>query len=371
MLIGNKGNPTSPVWVLIDRPLSGDVDRGYLYSAPTGFIFDKMMHEAGIEDYFVTCYRPDWESEISWRNVAADINHYKPPFIIPLGAIGKKLLPQMSPKNRKKNYNEYKDSEIQKYAGSILSSRDINYPHYIVPTLSPEDVIKQWKLRDIVISCDLGKIAAELDWWNKNGKKLQPLPVIQDKIDFECFDELLSIIDSFLSSEYISNDIETIYPKAPTKTLKSQFYKILPGYPIAIGLTNRIDFGISFNLFRDSTIETRELWKHLSKLLWEVPSVGQNFFNFDACFYESLGMRLDLKRCRDTMILHHILWPELPHKLQFLARQYTRHAYWKDEAAGWSLKNMNAMKRYNVKDICTTLEIFYAEISELKERGLE
>ena len=66
------------------------------------------------------------------------------------------------------------------------------------------------------------------------------------------------------------------------------------------------------------------------------------------------------------MILHHLLWPELPHKLQFLARQYTRHRYWKDEGAGWTIKNMAGMKIYNVKDCCVTLEIFDREMEEIK-----
>lgn len=368
--IHSKGSPSSPVWVIVDRPLAGDPDKGYLYSAPIGYVFDKMMQDAGIKDYFVTCRRPDVDNVQSIANVDGAINQYKPPIIIPLGAVGKWLLPEMNPKYKKTKYSEDQDSELIKYAGSLCTSPNLTYPHYCIPTFEPADIIRQWKLRDIVVSCDLGKAASELEYWRTYAQSLQPLPQRVHKIDFSCFDELLSIIDSFLDAPLVSNDIETIYPKAPTKTQPSQFYKILPGYPVTVGLAATTDFGISFDFFRDSTVETRELWKHLAKLMWEVPQLGQNFFNFDANFYEMLGFRIPLEKCQDTMIRHHLLWSELKHTLQFQTRQYTREPYYKDEGHGWSWKDMTKLKTYNVKDVCVTMEIFLAQELELKERGL-
>jgi hypothetical protein len=370
MLIGSKGNPSSDVWVIVNQPLSGDVDKGYIYSAPTGYVFDKMMQDAGIPDYHVICQRPDTDNLNTGGSWESQLNHYKPTFIIPLDNAGKFLCDQLKPTRHSSKVNSADASEISKYAGSILTSDKIQWPHYIVPTIGPIDIIKQWKLRDIIVSCDLGKVAAELEFFKSNNRTLQELPKIEAKIDFESFDELLYILNEMHHAEWVSNDIETIYPKAPTKTIPSQFYKILPGYPITIGLAVNTTSGISFDLFRDSTIETRELWKTLAKLLKNVRSVGQNFFNFDANFYEMLGFVLPLKDCRDTMILHHLLWAELPHKLQFLARQYTRHPFWKDEGAGWSIKNMRGMKIYNVKDVCATLEIFHKEMEEIAERGI-
>ena len=371
MLIGAKGSPSSPVWILVDKPLSNDVDRGYLYSSAMGHVFDKMMREAGVPDYYVQCYRPDTDAPTGWRNINSELEIYRPPIIIPTGAIGGKLLPVMVPKRRKKNFNEDKDSEISKYAGSLMVSDQLTFPHYIVPTYSPEDVIRQWKIRDIVVSCDLGKAASELEYWKTNAHTLQPLPQRTHKVDFDTFDELLYIIDSMRDVPFVSNDIETIYPKAPTKTQPSQFYKILPGYPITIGLAPSTDFGISFDLFRESKSETVELWKRLARVLKDTPSIGQNFFNFDANFYEMLGFRLPLEKCRDTMIRHHLLWPELKHTLQFQARQYTREPYWKDEGAGWSIKNMRGMKIYNCKDVMVTYEIYNCQEEEIKARGLD
>jgi hypothetical protein len=369
MLLETKGSSTSDVYVLVERPLAADADKGYLYSSGLGYVFDKMMQNAGIPDYCVKALRPDLQDNNSCGNWLGAITQYKPAVIIPLDGAGKWLLDQLRVfKNTKKTRDS--DSEIAKYAGSVMQSPRLNWPCYIIPTYGPAACVKDWKLRDIVTSIDLGKAASELAYFRANARTLEPLPQITSKIDFESFDELLYILDQMRGSEYISNDIETIYPRAPTKTQPSQFYKILPGYPITVGLATNTTFGISFELFRNSIVETRELWKRLAILLRDSFSVGQNFFNFDANFYEMLGFKLPLEHCRDTMILHHLLWPELPHKLQFLARQYTRQQFWKDEGAGWSLKNMAQMKRYNVKDVCVTMEIFYAELEEMKARGI-
>lgn len=371
-IINPKGSPSSQVYVLVDRPMAGDLDKGYIFSSNLGYTFDKMMRDAGINDYYVTALRPDSDDEMAGGSWESTLRQYKPPIIIPLNAAGKQLCPELHKKfNKKKGESPEDSSAISKYAGSILRSDRLDWDHYIIPTLHPMDVVRQWKLRDIVVNCDLGKAASELEYYKAHGNVLEPLPKIEAKIDFECFDELLHILKLYMDSEWISNDIETIYPKAPTKTQPSQFYKILPGYPITIGLSASTTSGISFDLFRESIVETRELWKKLSLLLREVPSIGQNFFNFDANFYEMLGFKLPLDKCRDTMILHHLLWPELPHKLQFLARQYTRHPFWKDQGAGWSIKNMRGMKIYNVNDVCITLEIFHKQMAEIQERGLE
>ena len=367
MYIHPKGNPASPVWILVDNPLSDDTTRGYLYSAPLGHTFDKMMQAAGFQDYYVTCYRPDTDHLDAWQNITADLEHYKPPIIIPLGAIGQKLCDQLEMKRRSKNYNVDEDSEINKYCGSLLHSHYLSYAHYICPTVEPIDVVRQWKIRDIIINCDLGKAFTELEYWKKHGS-LQSLPQRIHKIEFQCFDELLFDIDNMLSCSLISNDIETIYPKAPTKTQPSQFYKILPGYPITISFASSPTFAISFDVFRPSLSETRELWKHIAKLVWEVPSLGQNFFNFDALFFRSLGMRLPLDKCKDTLIRHHVLWPEFKHSLQFQTRQYTREPYYKDEGHGWSLKNMKQLKIYNCKDTMVTYEIYNEQEKEFNER---
>ena len=319
------------------------------------------MQDAGFKDYYVTCLMPtkdaftggDWESRI---------NNHKPKIIIPLDSAGGQFNKALIPTRRGANYDEEKDSEISKYAGSLLQCDRFQWPHYVVPTYGPDFIARQWKQRDIVVSCDLQKAALELEYWRKNGI-LQPLPIRTCQIDFSCFDELLHIIMDMRNTPIISNDIETIYPRD-----KSVWKGLHPGYPITIGLASSASFGISFNLFRDNVVETRELWRALNNLFKETIQLGQNFFNFDINFYKMLGFEIDPKRVIDTMIRHAILWPELQHKLQFLTRQYTRQPYYKDEGHGWSLKDMRGLKHYNCLDVCVTREVYDEQEKEFEER---
>ena len=135
-----------------------------------------------------------------------------------------------------------------------------------------------------------------------------------------------------------------------------------------MGIAPSSTFGISFNLFRDNVSENRKLWRSLEGLLVSRAILGQNFFNFDALFFEALGFRINLDTAQDTLLRHHILWPELSHKLQFMTRQYTREPYYKDEGHGWSIKNMGKLRRYNCLDVCVTMEIYLAQEEEFKQR---
>lgn len=346
--VNDSGSKSAPVWVVAGAPFKDDHVKGYAFSSPMGWVFRKMLEEAGVNDYYITTHAPNLAHPDAFANVVDLVNEYKPPVVIPLGDMLKFFAPG--------------EEEISKYAGSLMKSSRLSYDHWLIPTYPPIDVVKQWKMREEVIWCDLAKAGAEATYFKANGK-IQEAEERRAKIHFESFDELIYILDSWRSALYLSNDIETVYPNA-----KSQFWRIHPGYPITIGLAPNPNEGISFNLFRDSQSETSHLWKTLARLIKEVPSIGQNFFNFDSNFYQALGFELDLKRCQDTMIRHAVLWPEKPHKLQFLARQYTREKYWKDEGAGWTIKHMDKMKVYNCKDVMVTYSVFLAQEEEFEAR---
>jgi hypothetical protein len=358
MFIHPKGNPASPVWVIVDAPFEQDAKAGYVYSGSYGYIFDMMMAEAGLPNYYVIARRPHLlEHTDAYNIVENDLNSRKPPIIIPIESAGNFLVPEMGPTTRQKGLR----SNIEKYAGSLLNSTLLSYAHYIIPTYGPDTIVRDWASRDIVTSVDLGRAASELAYWKTHGVH-QPLPERTLRYEDIPFDELVNLLNSWKGVPMLSNDIETVYPKA-----KSNYYGH-PGYPVTIGLAPSKDMGISFNLFRDKKSEEVELWRLLAWLLWNVPQLGQNFFNFDVNFYEMLGFRIQLEKVQDTMLRHHVLWPELPHKLQFLTRQYTREPYYKDEGKRWSLKNMTSLRKYNCKDVCTTIEVWEEQEKEFDKR---
>jgi hypothetical protein len=367
MLINPKGSKQAPCWIIVDRPLSTDKDRGYLFSGGLGMLYSSMLEDAGFSysDYCIICRQPDTEHPDSYANILGELNQYRPPVIVPLDGTGAYFLDELKPV--KKGMDD--ESNLSKYCGSMLKCSNLVYDHYMIPTYGPAIIAAQYKLRDIIVSCDLGKAKSELEYWKTHDKILEPKPVRDIKIKFDTLDELLSVLKNYAHYDMLSNDIETVYPKAGSMTkTKSQWYKKHPGYPITIGLAPSATEGISFDLFRESDIETAELWRVLNSVLKKVPQLGQNFFNFDINFYEMLGFEINVKHVQDTLIRHHILWPELPHKLQFLTRQYTREPYYKDEGHGWSGKDLSRLKRYNGLDCCVTYEVWEQQEIEFAER---
>ena len=361
--IHSKGSPLSQVWVIIEEPYPQDKHKSFLFSDSYGYVFDKMMRDAGLFDYFVTCRRPDLDDRNSFRVIENELNHFKPSFIICLEEAGKHLCPELRKKSKKqKGVINESESEIEKYCGSLLKSDLLNYDHFVIPTFAPDTICKQYSLRDIVVSLDLGKVKDELDFLKRNGY-LQSLPIRDLKYDIKDYNELVSYLERFEKSKLLSNDIENIY------TRKNSIFWPHPGEIVTVGLADSVDFGISFELFGYDKAESRDLFRRLDNLFRTIPQLGQNFFTHDLSRYEALGFEIDRFKIQDTMIRQNILWPELPKSLQFMTRQYTRQPFYKDEGKQWNGKDKKALKRYNCLDVCVTLEVYLAQEKEFSDRS--
>lgn len=73
----------------------------------------------------------------------------------------------------------------------------------------------------------------------------------------------------------------------------------------------------------------------------------------------------------DTMLAHHLLYPRLPHGLGFLTSQYTDYPFHKEDAHDWrGREDINALWRYNVKDVCYTRQIAHKLGNELRAQKL-
>jgi hypothetical protein len=84
--------------------------------------------------------------------------------------------------------------------------------------------------------------------------------------------------------------------------------------------------------------------------------LGQNYA-FD-CQYFKRQYLLDIFPAEDTLVLHHTLYAYLPKSLSFLASLYCKkYTYWKDEIDA-PLDDPARRWRYNIKDVCYTLQIF-------------
>jgi uracil-DNA glycosylase len=355
--VGPRGNPFAHLWVIVEKPFSSD--KGILFSGGLGHVFEKMLIEAGLRmnDCYFIARAPNTDDAHAFQNLEGMLNQVRPPLILILGDVAGHFIPEL---REPRGYGT-SAGQLQKYAGSLLHCDMLQYPHYMTPIYDPMRCVQDWTERNVTTYVDLQKVKDELEFFNKNNA-LKPLPERILKYGNLELAEILQYLESFGKAPLLSVDIETVYPR------KGSAYLPHPGYPITVGIADSPNFGISFNLFRDSPSENRILWRSLDRLFTGRGILGQNFFNFDALFLNALGFSIDLDKVQDTLLRHHILWPELSHKLQFMTRQYTREPYYKDEGHGWSIKHMDKLRRYNCLDVCVTMEIYEAQEEEFKLR---
>jgi hypothetical protein len=358
-----QGSPSERLWIIAEAALSKDADKGYLFSSALGWNYKKILDSNNISRCFITspdCYRQP-------QTLVEDIIKYQPPVIICLDNSIGELVPSLL------NDKSQKVEALDSWAGSLLISPLLNYPHYVIPTFGPEKCVSDWIERQIVQSIDIAKAKSELDFWNANSQTLQLLPQTTLVTDLDYLD-LMKKLDSWEDDAipYISVDVESIYPRE-----KSDFYGH-PGYPVIVGIAPSPYYGISFNLWPKDKVQAQRLWWRLARLLSKKKIIGQNFDMFDARHFDMLGMPIELtsevisaqgqSRIYDTRLRHAVLWPELKHSLQFQTRQYTRQAYYKDEGKGWNPKDMTRWMRYNALDCCTTYAVFLGQEEEFDER---
>jgi len=359
-LIHPRGDPASRIWIILDHPFPSDIPKGYCLSGGMGYVYEKMFAEAGMSLFncYVCARRPDTDSPMSYASVDNALENYQPPCIFVVNEVGSYYFPEMRPRSIKEDYK----TQLNKYVGSLLHSNILSFAHYMMPIYGPDKCAQDWAERNTTTYVDLQKMNDEFQYWKKAGC-LQPLPqrtlIHHDNIELR---DLLTHFDRFSRARFLSNDIETVYPKAD-----SAFYPH-PGYAIVIGLADSKDFGVSFRLFRDSPAENRILWRAYDEILHDANIIGQNFINFDLYYQQALGFSIRLQKVQDTMVRHQILWPELSHKLQFMTRQYTRQPYYKDEGKHWNAKHMSSLMHYNALDVTISFEVFEGQEEEFKDR---
>lgn len=90
--------------------------------------------------------------------------------------------------------------------------------------------------------------------------------------------------------------------------------------------------------------------------------IGQNI-SFDAQFILQQNNIFIRSRLEDTMIANHILMPDFPKGLDFLASIHTLEPYWKDEGKIWRepWRDWDSFQIYNAKDAAILPEIWAAQ----------
>lgn len=133
-----------------------------------------------------------------------------------------------------------------------------------------------------------------------------------------------------------------------------------------VGISDRADRAICIPFIggRLGPAELVAVWRLLDRIFRSRGIIGQNI-QFDTTRLERLGFRLT-NLFFDTMLAHHLLWPEFSHKLGFIVSMYTREPYYKHEIAG----NQEEFWTYNCKDAACTFECAQGLALELERAGL-
>lgn len=365
----SRGDLQSPIAVIGYKPTPEDEAKGVVFMDTSGWFIDKLFADASLPVPAFHTIQPLESSQlpdaICEQALIETLELTKPPFIVTVDSrkikgetIVSDVLMALCPDTK---------GQLSKYVGSLLISPRITWPHYVLPIFSPSIIFAAYEERDICLSIDLGKLREELKWRNANDGKVQPLPQ-RELIVEPNFAELMDYLQVFhLPNARASVDIETIRPPKDSKTISKEFKKH-PGYPYTLSLAPSRHSGISFSYWDYNIDQLLILWKEIDWILQNVPQIGQNYFLFDIIFQEALGFSPNLAICKDTRIRHHILWPELPHSLQFQTRQYTRQPYYKDEGKNWRPKDKKRLMIYNALDTTVTFEVEEEQEKEFAER---
>jgi hypothetical protein len=373
MNIRDYGDEKCPVWVILGQPYSRDADNGYILSGGHGYNFKKTWKLSGADDPFITSLCSDLDAPIDMTPVSGQlsallqrINNIQPKILV---ILNDDLLTYFIPTTKQKTSKAIgKSSPMSKWAGSLLKSSLLTYPHYIIGSYAPDYITMNWDQHEIQGFIDFGHVKEEWDYLKQHGI-LNDLP-IRSIVTNPTFDSLTDYLRWLLDSydrgvlAYISSDIETIRPK------KNTLYHTIghSGFTYTISLAPSIREAISFCFWDYPTDQAIKIWRLLNEVLTKIPQIGQNYYSFDSHHLEALGFRLILPACSDTLLRHHTLWPGLPHKLQFQTKQYTREPYYKDEGKNWSSKQKHQLMKYNCLDSMVTYEIWQKQEEEFNDR---
>jgi uracil-DNA glycosylase family 4 len=276
-----------------------------------------------------------------------ELRTYKPKIII---ATGNTSLGVLCPFTIGKN----NQARIGTFRGSLLKSSLLDWEHYVLPMYHPAFILREWSERPVGVLC-IERGREEFEYYSQRNQ-LQPLPERKIRVQ-PSYQDLVEFLRNCLYPvpRRVSNDIELIGGRLP--------------YTIAIAISPWDC--VAFTLAGYTTEQNCEIWILLNEILRTCPQIGQNYIGFDCTWLEWLSFEPNLEKIDDTMVLHHVLWPELPHKLQFLTMQYTREPYYKDEGRKWKPRDGIArLLRYNGLDSCVTFEALEAMEKELEERVL-
>jgi uracil-DNA glycosylase family 4 len=248
------------------------------------------------------------------------------------------------------------EGKIGKYRGSVFEVGKM----IAVPTYHPSFILRgMWKEEPTWIN-DLAKARdLSLKKWSKPKENFNLFPTEKDVKDF--------VENAIEKDLLVACDLETT-------SLNEYFAKILM-VGLAINGEDAIVVPFTKKGGTDywSVTAYSRIWKLLDKLFVNCKTMFQNA-SYDCLILETNGHHVK-RLSEDTMLLHHCISPELPHKLGYIVSVYGKTPYWKDVVLG-SEDKMIAMddaevRTYNARDTVVLHQVLPELLQHVREVGTE
>jgi len=246
---------------------------------------------------------------------------------------------------------------ITSYRGSVLSTV---FGKKMVPTFHPAYYMRgEWRMKPIV-KFDIARALEE---------SYDPqihVPTREYRI-IERREDLLTCLTDLTGAEYLSFDIEL----HRGRFIECIAFSSNPSVAYCVPITNGRRQPYWKNT-RDEVLAWRVIYSLLNQE--KTTYVTQNGL-FDCWHLWRHGIQTPyMARGYDTMLMHRLRAPDLPHDLGFLVSIYTREPYYKDESGDWKVQNRSVTDEqfyiYNCKDAACTLEVCYELIKDLQKYQL-
>lgn len=315
-IVPGFGSPTAKIAIVGEAPGSYEDMQLKPFVGPAGTVLEQCLHAAGlirsevymtntvkvkppgndIAPYYSTTRGTFTAAGMEWVGLLREeLNAHQCNVIVACGATAAAACAGVS--------------RITKYRGYVFPSIELDRERIVIPTIHPAAAMRGMYIYRHLIAADLKKAKA------LSNEKNLVRPERQLVTEFGSVEEVLEWLEYYKSRPIVSVDIEVLNYELSCIALSSD-PKIAVSIPIAHGWTE---------------MEEIQIFRGLQSVL-SSPSV-KVFQNgvFDIHFL--------LTRCgltvsgpiEDTMIGHHIMYPELQKGLAFLGSIYCgTQAYWKD-----------------------------------------
>lgn len=345
-----EGDKESPICIVSISSGRIEARQGQPLAGPHGQIFDQCLHMAKIvrkEVYILTIFNieikqdikstwiKDLDNEFLWTKKSGltelglvaikpfldRVNNCKANVLVPLGGPALDIL--------------FNDIRIMKWRGSVLPGSDLIDNRKIVPSLDPRQILKGKYLWRHLLVNDLSK--AREQSFNREINIVKRTLIINPT-----FSEAIDYMHEAKKLYSFGSDIECLNHQVSC-------FCIAPSSLESMCIPLVVQGG----RHRWSLEEEEAIWLLYASLLGDekIMKINQNII-FDIGFLFSQMNIHTYGPIGDTMIAHHIMYPDFPKGLDFLCSMHTDIPYYKDDGKLWQKpwNDLELFWEYNARD---------------------